>query len=75
MVLGLLHDASTYLTGLGYLIWYNFIFVLPLIIILVIASDESVLAKVKAWRSAEGGTMRLWGSIAMIALGIGLLLI
>jgi len=75
MVLGLLHDASTYLTGLGYLIWYNFIFVLPLIVILVIASDESVLAKVKAWRGAEGGTMRFWGSIAMIALGIGLLLI
>jgi cytochrome c biogenesis protein CcdA len=75
MILGLLHDASTYYQGLGYLIWYNIIFVSPLALILMIASDEGMLAKVKTWRSTEGGKARIWGSIAMMALGIGLLLI
>src|SRR3989344_9186901 len=39
MVLGLLHDRGTYFTGVGYLFLYNLIFVLPLLIILFIASD------------------------------------
>src|SRR3990167_8246300 len=39
MVLGLLHDAQTQFRGFGYLIWYNLIFILPLVVILMIASD------------------------------------
>ena len=33
MVLGLLHDQVTYYKGLGYLLLYNLIFILPLVII------------------------------------------
>ncbi|MBI2452764.1 MAG: hypothetical protein HYV55_00855 [Parcubacteria group bacterium] len=70
MVLGLLHDQTTYLTGVGYLLLYNLIFILPLVIILLISSDGALLEKVQVWRKAETKHMRVWGGIAMMALGI-----
>ncbi len=70
MVLGLLHDQATYLRGLGYLLLYNLIFVLPLVLILLLASNKLLLNKVQSWQTAERRAMRLWGGVAMIALGI-----
>ncbi|MDP3901532.1 MAG: cytochrome c biogenesis protein CcdA [bacterium] len=70
MALGLLHDQATYATGFGYLLLYNAIFVLPLVIILLIASHEKLLAKVQAWKNKETRKMRWWGGIAMIILGL-----
>ena len=70
MVLGLLHDQGTYLAGVGYLLLYNLIFVLPLVIILLIAGDNALLEKVKMWKKAETKHMRLWGGAAMIVLGL-----
>lgn len=69
MVLGLLHDQATYFRGLGYLLLYNAIFVLPLAIILLISSNEALLEKVKIWQQKERGLMRFGGGIAMIVLG------
>ena len=68
-VLGLLHDSVTYWKGFGYLIFYNAIFVLPLIIILSIASNQSVLAKVQAWQNQERKQERLIAGVLMAALG------
>jgi len=70
MVLGLLHDQGTYLTGIGYLLLYNLIFILPLVVILLIASDSTLVEKVKAWKKSETKHMRLWGGIAMVILGL-----
>jgi cytochrome c biogenesis protein CcdA len=70
MVLGLLHDQGTYLAGVGYLLLYNVIFILPLVIILLIASDAALVAKVRTWKNSETENMRLWGGIAMIILGL-----
>jgi|SRR3989344_5210007 len=70
MVLGLLHDQRTYLTGVGYLLLYNLIFVLPLVIILLIASDNGLLEKVSAWKKAKNKQLRVWGGVAMIILGL-----
>lgn len=70
MVLGLLHDQATYLTGLGYLLLYNLVFVLPLVVILAIASERTLLEKVESWKREENRKMRLAGGIAMIALGL-----
>lgn len=69
MVLGLLHDQGTYFAGIGYLLLYNLIFILPLVIILLIASDSALLEKVSKWKRAETKHMRVWGGIAMIILG------
>ena len=70
MILGLLHDQTTYFTGISYLLLYNAIFVLPLIIILLISSNAALLEKVKNWQQKKRSLMRLGGGIAMIALGI-----
>ncbi len=70
MVLGLLHDQATYLKGLGYLLLYNVIFVLPLMIILLIASNAALLERVRGWQQKERRLMRFGGGIAMIILGV-----
>lgn len=70
MVLGLLHDQATYVKGLGYLVLYNLIFILPLIIILFIASDKKLIGKIEEWQQKEKKWMRLGGGIAMITLGL-----
>ena len=75
MILGLLHDTSTYLKGVSYLILYNLIFILPLIIILLIASNRELLDKVKAWQTQERKNMRLISGIVMILLGLLIFLI
>jgi len=69
MVLGLLHDQATYLKGVGYLLIYNLIFVLPLAVILLMASDKILLEKVRVWQQKENRLMRFGGGIAMIILG------
>jgi len=69
LVLGLLHDSATYFRGFGYLLLYNFIFVLPLAVILFVASEEKLIQKVRAWQSRENRLMRFGGGVAMIALG------
>jgi cytochrome c-type biogenesis protein len=69
MVVGLLHDQATYYTGVSYLVLYNLIFILPLVLILLVASDKSLLARVQAWQQSERKVMRWGGGIAMIALG------
>ena len=69
MVLGLLHDHATYYTGVGYLFVYNLIFILPLVLILLVASDKGLLNKVQAWQQSERKAMRWGGGVAMILLG------
>lgn len=70
MVLGLLHDYATYFTGVAYLIMYNLIFILPLILILLIASNQALLGKVQAWQQGERKVMRWGGGVAMVTLGM-----
>ena len=70
MVLGLLHDQATYFAGVGYLLMYNVIFVSPLVLILLVASNASLLGKVQQWQQERRGAMRLGGGGAMIALGL-----
>ena len=70
MVLGLLHDSTTYIKGLGYLIFYNLIFVLPLLVILFIASDKTLYDKVQNWKKTEMRKLKIISGTAMVALGI-----
>jgi cytochrome c-type biogenesis protein len=70
LILGLLHDKSTVWSGIGYLGYYNILFVLPLIVILLIASDKSLLDKVRSWKKSETSNMRFFGGALMIVLGL-----
>lgn len=75
MVLGLLHDQTTFLQGFGYLLFYNLLFILPLVIILFIASEKSLVQKVQSWQQKESSLMRFGTSFAMILLGILILIL
>ncbi len=70
MILGLLHDSANYVSGFGYLLFYNLLFVLPLVVILLIASHQELLEKVNAWRKMETKKSKLWVGVAMVALGL-----
>ena len=70
MVLGLLHDKMTYWTGVAYLLLYNIIFVSPLVIILLIAGDSTVVQKIQKWKSKKMHRGRLISGIIMIAIGL-----
>lgn len=69
-ILGLLHDTTTYLTGIGYLMLYNAIFILPLLVILFLASRTGAVEKLRAWQRSESKSVRIIAALAMVALGI-----
>jgi cytochrome c biogenesis protein CcdA len=70
MVIGLLRDQVTYLTGFNYLVLYNLILALPLIAVLWIAADKTVVDKVQEWKKTNMKGVRVWSGLAMIAIGI-----
>lgn len=70
MILGLLHDKAEHLRGLIYLILYNLVFILPLLLVLFIASNQTLLGKVQEWRKEKAGGVQFLGGVAMIILGI-----
>jgi cytochrome c-type biogenesis protein len=70
MILGFLRDRATFVSGAGYLLFYNLVFVLPLIITLFIASNETLLGKLRAWRENKNIRIKFWSGIAMIILGV-----
>lgn len=75
MILGLLHDSETHLRGFWYLVWYNFVFVLPLFAALIIASSKVLTSRVEAWRKENTGRMKLYSGLGLVFLGALILLI
>ena len=73
-VITLLNAKTTMAWGVGYLLLYNMIFVLPLIGILIAAGNR---VTAKAWAQWERGhaiDIRLWYGVAMVGLGAAMLL-
>jgi len=70
LILSLLHDAGKFLSGFLYLIYYNLIFVSPLIIILVLGSHPKILTRVESFRKRNTKKADIISSLAMIILGI-----
>ena len=75
MVIGLLRDQVTYLSGFGYLFLYNLILIVPLAVVLWISADKLVVDKMQEWKTARIQSVRLWAGIAMIVMGILVLFI
>lgn len=71
--LGLLHDSGTYWKGAGYLILYNLIFVLPLIVILLIASNRTLVDKVQNFQRSSRGYEKIIAGLVMITLAFVIL--
>ena len=59
-----------HIVAVYYLLIYNFIFVLPLIVILGLAYTGTKVDKIKEWKQAHRHTMRLVTGIVMILLGL-----
>jgi len=75
MIIGLLHDKVTYLAGFSYLILYNLILIIPLIVVLWIAADSVLVNKTQEWKTTNINGVRLWAGIAMIIIGILILFV
>ena len=73
-IIGLLSVKTTYLHGLYYLLFYNVMFVLPLIITLFFLTNRRMLGKISRWESSNKKMIKLVMGIIMILLGIAILL-
>ena len=63
------------IAAMGLMVLYNFLFVLPLIIILLMVAGGAKISSVKKWKEESKGTMRLFIGLTLIALGWLLILI
>ena len=70
MVIGLLRDQVTYMSGFGYLLLYNLILIVPLAAVLFISADKILVDKVQLWKRDNLGSVKLWTGIGMIIIGI-----
>ncbi len=75
MVIGLLHDRFTYFQGVAYLTLYNLILALPLVAVLFIAANKTIVAKAQEWKRTNLKGVKFWAGLVMIILGILILFI
>lgn len=73
-ITALLASKTTYLTGLSYLLLYNLMYVMPLIIILLLAANPLTLAKLAEWRQKNEKLEKLVLGTLMIILGASILI-
>ncbi|MBN1618171.1 hypothetical protein JW887_02395 [Candidatus Dojkabacteria bacterium] len=69
-ILGMMSKSQMQVKGYLYLAIYNFIFVLPLIIILLLSTFGLSSEKVQAWKNNNKGLMRIIIGFAMVLLGV-----
>ncbi|MBI2588493.1 hypothetical protein HY373_00255 [Candidatus Berkelbacteria bacterium] len=73
VTLAFLAAKETFLKGISYLLLYNLMFVLPLVVIFIFAGNERVLLKIKKWQEKYGRFSNLVLGIMMLILGALLL--
>ena len=69
-VLTLLHDYTTFWKGFWYLIIYNFVFVLPLILILAFATNRIMIEKIDKLRRLETKKARVILLLVLMTFGV-----
>ncbi len=75
VVLGLLHDTKTYWQGVGYLFAYNLLFIVPLLLILFVASNQVVVERVQRFQKSNSKTLKIVAGLLMIVLAYVILYI
>jgi len=75
MVIGLLRDQMTYMSGFNYLLLYNFILIIPLVAVLFISANKLLVQKMQVWKRDNMSKLKLWTGIVMIIIGILILFI
>jgi cytochrome c biogenesis protein CcdA len=71
--IGLLQSKATLFKGLGYLVLYNLMFVLPLVFILAAASSKVVAGRLLHLERVWKGKMHLFYGTAMVGVGVVIL--
>ncbi|MCC7368776.1 MAG: cytochrome C biogenesis protein [Chloroflexi bacterium] len=72
-VLGLLASQATYLEGVGYLVLYNLVFVLPLVVMLALAGSRPVFNRLGRWQLHHREALK--GGLGVTAIGLGIVLL
>jgi len=72
-ILSMMSRTMTFQDGLPYLVLYNLIFILPLIVILLIVTFGLSPERVNSWRLENRRMLRLIIGIVMIAIGVVML--
>ena len=73
-ITALLASKTTFSTGFLYLLLYNLMFVMPLIILLILSLNPYTLIKVGNWQQKHKRTQKLVMGISMIIIGIMILM-
>ncbi len=74
-VIGLLSLQTTLARGILYLLLYNLMLIVPLVIILLASSNRAVVDKMMAWQSRNRTRVKLVMGSFMVAMGFVILLI
>ncbi len=67
-ILSLLHERASLVQGLAYLIYYNLVFVLPLIVIALVANSPVFVERLDKWRKKYTKRVDIVSSILMLLL-------
>ncbi len=73
-IIGLLSAKTTYLRGLSYVLFYNVMFVLPLVIALFFLTNRKVLGQISRWETSHKKKIKLAMGGVMVLLGIAILI-
>jgi cytochrome c biogenesis protein CcdA len=73
-ITSLLASKTTYFIGFLYLLLYNFMVIVPLLILLLLAVNPFTLAKITEFRQRNEKAEKLFMGILMIILGAGILI-
>jgi cytochrome c biogenesis protein CcdA len=74
-ILGLLAVRTTFIEGFFFLVIYNLAFVLPLLIILFLSSNEKVIERMRERQERDKKLIRLFLGLIMVTLGLFLLFV
>lgn len=74
-ILALLHDQATIVQGALYLLYYNLIFIAPLVFLLAATNNAMVTERLDRWRKQKGRIFEIVSSAAMILLGLVIFLV
>ncbi|MDR7540420.1 MAG: DUF1573 domain-containing protein [Armatimonadota bacterium] len=72
-ILGLLAARTTFWPGLGYLLLYNVMFVLPLVALLLVLGNRRVVGQYMRWMGTHRRVLRLVQGLVMLALAAAIL--
>jgi cytochrome c biogenesis protein CcdA len=75
VILGLVSNTMTLAQGIPYLLLYNFIFVLPLLVVLLVVVFGLPPERVNTWRLENRRALRVAIGLAMVAVGLVILLV